>query len=479
MPDLLGATNPVPGYDKAVTNRNIPVTPQQNPQLENVPDLTKVIRADQRSEQQQADLQGNGTIRYDSNFQTFVQRLMQTPNIAESFAAVFSGREGTVVLSGIQEGVAGEMAQIMKMLQMDEGQLLEFIKSQSQSSSVFNGSFCALLRRAYGRAESQSAKADILRFLKSYSDHLSTVHVVKNIQRNLNRMAGAMPASWEGELQEMMGKLQNSLAAGDRAGVMELMQKSIFPYMASYVERTHDMGLPRQLLSQLALDVVRYDNGSEEKILALFHQLKGYSGLRKQLDLLDDKMLLTLLKGSGPQENTPAAKFARNLASAASKALSGDGSQQVQEGFKNLMSAMLVNESVYMPLNHYIVPMQWQGRLLFSELWVDPDAERQEGEASPDPENNSRRMLIKVDVENLGMFDIVLVNKREDVDVQIACPQKTAPFLKQIEKAVSDILVKNELRPVRVAASQMEKPVALTDIFPKIFQRRNSVNVKA
>ena len=41
MPDLLGATNPVPGYDNTITNRNIPISPDNN-QVQNVPDPSRV-----------------------------------------------------------------------------------------------------------------------------------------------------------------------------------------------------------------------------------------------------------------------------------------------------------------------------------------------------------------------------------------------------------------------------------------------------
>ena len=102
MPDLLGATNPVPGYDKAVTNRNLPVSPDSTP-VQNVPDPSRVTRTDQRTDRQDHDLQGDGQIRYDSNYQTFLQRLRDTPGMAESLSRLFSGREGTVVLSGMSD----------------------------------------------------------------------------------------------------------------------------------------------------------------------------------------------------------------------------------------------------------------------------------------------------------------------------------------------------------------------------------------
>ena len=48
MADLLGATNPVPGYDNTNVNRNIPISPNNN-QVQNVPDLDRVTGADHRS----------------------------------------------------------------------------------------------------------------------------------------------------------------------------------------------------------------------------------------------------------------------------------------------------------------------------------------------------------------------------------------------------------------------------------------------
>ena len=43
---------------------------------------------------------------------------------------------------------------------------------------------------------------------------------------------------------------------------------------------------------------------------------------------------------------------------------------------------------------------------------------------------------------------------------------------------MSQILTRNDLRPSRVAVRRLERPVTLTEVFPKIFEGKNSVNVK-
>ncbi|MEG0780917.1 MAG: hypothetical protein RR426_09965, partial [Oscillospiraceae bacterium] len=139
---------------------------------------------------------------------------------------------------------------------------------------------------------------------------------------------------------------------------------------------------------------------------------------------------------------------------------------------------LLVNESVYMPVNHFMIPVQLDERLLFSELWVDPDAEGQSRQRGGDEADNTRRFLFKMDIQDLGLFDMVLTNRGQQVDLKIFCPPRVAPFAKEIEAALTGILTDNGLTATSVQLSQMGKPLTLTEVFPKLFEGKNSINVK-
>lgn len=474
MPDLLGATNPVPGYDNSIANRSIPVSPD-NTQIQNVPDPSRVVRPDGRTEQQDGGQQDFGGVRYDSNFQTFLQRLRGTPNLAQSLSRLFMG-QGTVVLSGLSEGVAGELGQAIEMLQLDESELLTFLTGQMKGGTRLSGALFALLRNAYAHANDGSVQQNILNFVRSYLDYSSSSHIEGNMVRNMRGMADAMPVSWGEKLLNLMSELENSIAAGDRKGAVELLQQRVFPYMSAYVGHTHDIGTARGLLSLLTLDVARYENGSEENLLESFRRLTSYGTLKDQLGGVDDNSLLQLLKSSRQQAGSALAnKFSDHLSQAAAQALRGEGSAETQEIFKQLVSAMLVNESVYMPVNHFLIPLQLDGRLLFSELWVDPDAEEEKGGAR---RGGGTKLLLKMDVQGLGLFDVVLTAREREVDMRIACPERVAPFSKEIERTAAGILTRNGLKPREVSVRRMERPVALTEVFPKIFEGKDSVNVK-
>ena len=473
MPDLLGATNPVPGYDNTVTNRNIPISPD-NTQVQNVPDPSRVTGADNRTEQQDAS-QSGGQVRYDSNFQTFIQQLRQSQGGMESLSRLIL-REGATVASGMGEGIAEEMAQAIEMLKMDQTQLLNFLTGQMRAGTRFGGALFALLRNAYARADAEGVRLDILNFLKSYSDFSSTGHIEGNMLRNLSNMANAMPASWGDRLRELLAQLENGIAAGDRQGNIELLQQKVFPFMSEYVNATHDLGTPRELLTLLALDLARYENGSEDKLQEMFHQLSGYGTLKGVLGGIDGPSLMKLLQASQFSKASDATQFADHLAAAAARALRGEGSAEVQDVFRNLVRAMLVNESVYMPLAHFLLPMEMDGRMLFSELWVDADAEeKRNGQGSGE---KCMKFLFKIDVQNLGLFDVILTSRERDVSIVVACPQGVAPFSKDIEQTISQILARNELNSAGVSVRKMERPVTLTEVFPKIFEGKNSVNVK-
>lgn len=476
MPDILGATNPVPGYDKAAVNRNLPVSPE-NTQIQNIPDPTRVSRTDGRTERQDSTLQGDGRIRYDSNFQTFLQRLQETPGMSESLSRIF-GWDRTEVSSGISAGMAEEMSRVLEMLQMDAAQLLEFLKGQARTGTRFHGALFALLRSAYAKAASDGMRSDILNFLKCYIDYSSTAHLEGSILRNLEDMADAMPASWAEKLREMAARLENGMAAGDRRGNVLLLQRELFPYMADYVGRTHDMGLPRSLLTMLSLNAVRYENGTEERLLEAFHQLSGYAAFKDQLRGIDGQSLLALLRSSRFDGETGAVRFANSITAAVQRAMRGECSAEMQQAFQSLMGAVLVNESVYMPVNHYLLPLMWNHRALFSELWVDPDAEGDGGRAGS-RQRHTMKILFKMDVQPLGLFDIILNSRGNEVDIQVSCPERVVPFSRQIEQSISQILERNGLSPTQVIVRKLERPVTLTEVFPKIFEGKNCVNVKA
>jgi hypothetical protein len=276
----------------------------------------------------------------------------------------------------------------------------------------------------------------------------------------------------------MIQKLEQHFASADRAGAMKLLQGTILPFLAGYTEKTHDMGLPRSLISLLALDISRYENGSEEGLLQAFRQLGAHGTLRTRLSgLISDEALLRYIQNTdfvrGPQEN----HFANQLMATAMRALSGEAGVEKQEAFRQILSAFLINESVYMPLNHTIIPMNWNGKLMFSELWVDPDAEGNLRKGGSE-KDNTIRFLFKIDIQGLGFFDMVLGYRKDVVELLISCPEQVASHGTIVQRELVRILEENGLKSNGVQIQKMNRALTISAVFPKIFEGEKSINVK-
>jgi len=477
MPEIMNVTNSTPGYDTAAGSRSIPNT-VNDPSIQNIPNPTRVTRPDANTGEQQSASEGqSGPLRYDSNFQSFLQRLQSSGDTVSELVRLLSGDSRMVVSSGLHAGTADELSRVLEMLEMSEGEFLQFFKDQAASGSRFGGPLFDLLRTAYHGAGSPGLRGDIGQFLRQYGDWAATDHIETVLMLRLNQVARAVPRSWGGKVTEFLSLLQNGIAAGDRVGNLKLLQGQILPYLSNYVARSHDMGRARGLLTMLVLDVARYENGSQESLLASLRHLTNYGSLKASLGSLDDTALLALLHHAASGQGTGQSVFADHLAASANSALGGSMGPESQEVFQSLVNALLVNESVYMPLNHYLLPLKWKNRTMFSELWVDPDAEgggeRGSGQA------RTVRLLLKADVQSVGLFDVVLTCRGKAVNLDVHCPAAVASFSDRIENTLSDILRDNGLEAGAVHVEKLEQPLTVSEIFPTIFDGRDSINVKA
>lgn len=478
MPDLLGATNPVPSYD-APSVKITPPTPGGDTNIQNVVDLDHVTRPDgQEGQQGSGDATNKFEARFDSNFMTFVQRLRGAQELPDVFMTVLQGQQ-VQVSSGIRSGFAAEMSQFLEFLQMDEGQLLNFVQNQVQSGSRFSGALFQLLRNTFNTTDSELTKSDILQFVRRFGDYTSTEHIEDNLVRMTDEMSEALPGKWSSELTNILAQLENGVEAGDREGNLKLLREQVFPLVSKYVSMTHDHGLARNLLSAMTLDVARYENGSEPNLLDAFRHLAQSEVLPKEIAELPDSELLRMLKETEFNKASENNGFADRMARVTHRALQGEDGVNTQEAFHHIMNAVLINESVFMPLQHIMLPLNWNGQLMFSEMWIDPDAERDSrGNRDKNEGGPVQRILIKMDIQSVGAFDVLIQNRDEGVSMLVTCPKAVAESAPQVTRSLRDILARNGLKVEQVQVAEQHRPLTVSEVFPKVFERMSGVNVK-
>ncbi len=473
MANILGINNPASGQDSSNINRNTS-SAGADPRLQNVPDPTKITKSDNRSEQQtSSEGEGSKRLQFGSNFGSFVQKLVESKQLNETLA--------DVMLRFAKENesgpVAASIAEMMQMLKMDEAELAKFINDQLASGNRFGGALFNTLREAFLASPSETMKEDILQFAKNYSDFTSTDHIETNLLRTMDKLARAIPASYGNKLATMTGELEELMKKGDRAGALKLLQGKIIPFMGDYTKKTHDMGLSRTLISVLTFNTARLEGGSESSLLDSFHQLNSHGALRSKLGGLNDSSLMKLINSSAFMQGEGMNHFANLLVDATAEAMTGESGSELEEVFRQVLNTFLLNESVYVPLNHLTIPLDWDGKFLFSQLWVDPDAEDSLKGGNPD-EDAIAKVFIKMDIEGLGLFDLVAACQDHDTEMIINCPPEVAAHSKIIQKDMTNILLDNFLSPMDVQIGEMVAPLYLPHVFPKIYEGENSIDVK-
>ena len=471
MANIVSVTNPVPGQE-ANTYRS-PITPN-DPHIQNIPDPTRVGRADARNDRQDT-ANTSLTRRYDSYFQTFLQALRSSGSVSETMARFLIAASGMSVTSGMSAGISEELARFLQMLSVDPGELFALLKGQLTSSGRFHGLLFDALREAMNNNPSAGLKEDILQFLKKFNDFSSTPHIEQNLQRALRQMSWFMPRSFSEALQNQLAELDALIAQGSRGGALALLQGKIVPGLASYVSQIHDRGIARSLMSLLTLDIARYENGNPQNMLQSFYQLLGYTPFKSRFGNMDTKELLRFLQESASASNTPADALSAQLPHLSAQAMRGEGGGDLRQVFQALVDSILINQSVYMPLMHAMLPVEMDGRTMFSELWVDPDSESESGGGGG--KQKEMRLLLKFDIQDLGLFDLVLTWNDDKVSAALLCPQNLSDFASLFEQKLSTFATQEGLTADSIRAAPMAKPLAISEVFPKIFERKDSINV--
>ena len=157
--------------------------------------------------------------------------------------------------------------------------------------------------------------------------------------------------------------------------------------------------------------------------------------------------------------------------------MQGKYGTEAQEGFKEILRSILLNESVFMPIHHTIIPMEWNGKMMYSELWVDPDAEDEEREKRGKGEHRIQ-FLFKLDIQSLGFLELTLGAQKDIVDLDVYGPDVLQKHGAMIAEDLKTILESHGFKGKHVQVDKREKPLTLTEVFPTLFEGKKSVNVK-
>ena len=478
MSNILKVTTPVAGYENANSVRTNPVR-NTDPAIQGQVNPEKVVKPDARSDSASQEQNVGLKFQYESNYDNFIQQMREMPAMAEEFSKIFFERFSTLAEAGLSDGYAKQIAEFFAMVDVDPQELLAFVKGQGHASIRFTGAFFSLLRQVMEQTNSIELKSMILDFVRRYTDMAESPHIMQNIGHLMESLEGKMFQDAGAQLKALAAELNYSAGAGsgEMAENAAVLKEKILPFLNRYISGTHDRGELRDMTAQLAAWTARCENSSGARLMEAFGELMKYQGMQKYFQGFDPAMLMQALGNTEFERAARQQKWMKKLADLIDAGVAGAAGNENKAVFKNLMQAILLNESVYMPVLHMMIPLQMNGQLMFAEMWIDPDAESgsQEAEGSKKP---TVQGLVKFDIQDVGFFDLYFIYKDGGIRLQMSCPEALDESLDTIRRDITNILAENDIRPEELFVDSGQKSIPVSEAFPKIFERKNSINVR-
>ncbi|MDR2023959.1 MAG: hypothetical protein LBQ71_12110 [Hungatella sp.] len=472
MADILKVTTPLSGYDNSPVKNN-PQADQGVP-IQNPVNPSRVTKGDNKP-----DSGGNGeqqlAFQYGSNFGAFLDQVKKIPDLSSIFTDIFfQGEE--ILAGGIMGGEESQrIASFFAAARMNEEEILPFMKEQAESAVRFNGGIFDQLRHVMAETASVDLKAEILNFVRKFNDMSFGKHILHDIVNTVKDMEGYVFKETGKQIAALLKELDLSVPEGKTSDNSALLKGKILPFLGNYIAGSHDMGAIRDKISLLTVLIARYENGDREEVLQSFSRLTGYQGFRRAFGPVTMDQFDELLGQVDWEQVSGRNLWSDKFVDFLSTGVDGGVGLENKQMFQNMLQSMVLNESVYMPLLHLAFPLEVNGKKLFSEMWIDPD---EEGSSTQAGTKHTARIFIKFDIRELGQFKLLLFYKDNAASLQIYYPEGMRKSESSMEKGIRTIFDRHHLRADHISLQAGGGPSSPVEVFPKIHERKKTVDVR-
>lgn len=472
MANILQVTTP------NIDNRNV-INPQDpkhgsgNPAVHNPVDPTRVVRSDGRDGEQMGKNTQDAllsVVDYDSNYGAFVKSLGEGSGLADGLERLlFTG------MAGLDKAEVAELVEkfLMSMRMDSPEDLLAYLQGQGGLQAKFAGDFFNQFRSMLLQSTSRGLQEAALDFLKGYNNFSSGEHLLEQMHSLIDDIEQLLLRSYRDDFRELARDMNWQAANGDTAHNAQVLNKSLIPFLSDYISRTHDYGSVREATMLLIFHTARYQDGDEERLRKLFEGMVSDREFGRLFQGDAEKSLESLLSANARNSARPMSGFADGLSGLLLKGANGYAGLENIQQFYNIMNGMLMNESVYMPLLHFILPFQYEDNNVMSEMWVDPDSDRGDQQGA-----RKIKLFLKFDIQNVGKFELVLGLQNREASVQLFVPPNLVKEDKKIQSDVADILKNNGIRFNQLMVRRHTRDRRVDEIFPEIRERERTINVR-
>lgn len=465
------------------------VRPAKDPPVLNQVDPTRVTGSNTAQNSQATKDDGLGMLlNQNSVYSRFITQLASTPNLAQTLKKVMFeafSMEGKPVKAGQLNSILAELSEKLKL---SPDQIVEALQYQNENQTKFSGGLFDSMRELLATNKSNKEFESLLgRFLKAYNGYFSTESTLNAIISNLKQIGTSMPISYSNQLDLLIAKLSLDATAGVPADAaasalqsetldqnLLVLKREVIPFLSNYVGMTNDFGRARDTITLLISNIARLNTSSRDDVISKFVDLLDFCKFTFDMeDHIIDQLKLNFANRLSDQ-NKPSNDMFDSIAKLLSQGSAKEESYTSRAMYKDIATTLLLDNSVFMPLNHLFLPINYQGKFMFSEIWIEKDGKGQFTTADNKP---ITKMMINFDIKGTGFFEAVLWISEDNVDVELNYPSTIATKTGNIRDDVADILRKNGLKVNNLVLSMDAPPRKVQEVFKNLFDTRRGIDV--
>lgn len=409
-----------------------------------------------------------------SVYDKFLQILNSSPMLSETIRKILLNQQFININIKNDPIINKLFDSFIDEINMNEQQLVEFIKSQCSTLSIFRGDFFKELRQLLANDNSPEFKTLVSNFLKSYDSFISNEQIMQSINSTLKSIEHNLPKPLRETFESIINNLIYDKSANSTDINLKTLKSDILPFLGKYISKMNDFGIIRDYVSVLIHNIVRLENGEMDNFSLNIDNLFNYMSHSLSLDedkitQLKNLLIKSFNEGSSPT-NKVLDKFFKLLDAGVNKS-----SSVINQGtFESINNALLLNKSVFIPILHMFIPLQFNNSLMFSELWINRETEHNTNNSYEKIERYT--VFVNFEINILGYFEATMTLQDKDIKLDLKIPDNLKSFSKKIQSDLETILENKSLEVSSVTVSSLTKKRKFFEVF-NISERKNSVNV--
>lgn len=406
---------------------------------------------------------------------TILDNLLKDPSVTAAYLKnIFMLEELIKLLPANNKTVTDEIEKMFQTLLVNYQDIANEMKQQEASATSFRGELFSFLREVSnhnsGQQETQYVIANLLRSLNHLTGNRDIRDAVANslqyLADNLNSSKALFP-----QLKELAAMFRGKAAEQN----FDFLKKETLSLLQDIRESVLFSPKLEKVVSITIYNLSRHNNDDaflQQSTAALWRLLNFEQ--RDQFKALLSQFLEHAREGEPPPKEG-SSQVMETLVELITTQSKSEMNTAEQGRMEKIIHSLLSSPCNFTPLLHFVVPVEFQTMRSFAEIWINPNSEEEEPRAGAEKRIH---ILLVIDIESIGRFEVELNVHGQTLDFSLFCPSGVTESYKGIRSGLSRVMQATPYRLGEVRVDSLEHPRSLMEVFKSLPYRRVGVDVK-